>query len=228
MSTRVIREMPHSIRKSIKRIYIKGDPLVRIFLKNTIIAYEGGEFWSPTIREIFAEVHHITVGIGSYGCFKPIVFPQGTVIGNYCSIAEGVHFIGTNHPAHFASTHPMFYNNELGFVESSMISKNNIRVGHDVWIGYNSLVLSRCHNIGIGAVIAAGGVVTKDVEPYMVVAGVPARPVKKRFSDDMIEKLIASEWYLLAPDQVGKLVKEAQDPKKFVEAVNHLKSSIQS
>ncbi len=188
-----------------------------------VTRYEEGEYWSTTLREIFSEIHGIQIGIGSYGCFRPDAFPRGTVIGNYCSIAANVRFIGSNHPIDFASTHPMFYYPSLGFVDREKITRNNTVVGHDVWIGYNSLILANCRQIGTGAVIAAGSVVTRDVEPYTIIAGVPAKPIKKRFSNEIAEELTESEWYLLNPDDLAKIASEVKDPSKFLLALKTLR-----
>jgi acetyltransferase-like isoleucine patch superfamily enzyme len=71
-----------------------------------------------------------------------------------------------------------------------------------VWIGQHAVILPSCHNIGNGAVIGAGSIVTKDVEPYAIVVGNPARTLRKRFSDDIIEKLEATQWWNMELDEL--------------------------
>jgi acetyltransferase-like isoleucine patch superfamily enzyme len=218
-------QYPRIIREILKLIYKKSGFPFRGLIYYLVTKFEGGEYWSTTLREIFSEVHEIHVGIGSYGCFRPIEIPKGTIIGNYCSIAENVRFIGSNHPISYASTHPMFYISSLGSVDRERVIRTTTLVGHDVWIGYNSLVLSSCFSIGTGAIIAAGSIVTDDVEPYLVVAGVPAKPIKKRFSSEIMQKLLESQWFLLNPLELSQIANTIDDPEKFVLQVEKLRES---
>ena len=80
-------------------------------------------------------------------------------------------------------------------------------VGNDVWIGYNSVIMPGVH-IGDGAIIGTRSVVTKDVPPYTVVAGDPARPIRKRFDDDTIEKLMALKWWDLPDEEIREFLPE--------------------
>jgi acetyltransferase-like isoleucine patch superfamily enzyme len=108
-------------------------------------------------------------------------------VGNYCSIAEGVHFLaGVDHRTDLISTYP--------FTEEHHTTKGPIRIGNDVWIGMNALILSGV-TIGDGAVVGAGAVVTKDVPPYAIVVGSPAKLVKHRFSPQVIERLLEISWW---------------------------------
>ena len=120
-------------------------------------------------------------------------------IGKFCSIAKGVKIGLGKHPVNFISTSPLFYspNNPLKTVlsEKLMFEENKfIMVGNDVWIGANVVVLDGV-TIGNGAIIGANSVVNKDVLPYSIVGGVPAKEIKKRFSDNIIEKIQNSEWW---------------------------------
>lgn len=113
-------------------------------------------------------------------------------IGNYVSIANGVKFIlGGNHNYKCISTYQfkrLFLNGER---EAS--SKGPIVINNDVWIGMDSIILSNV-KVGIGAIIAAGSVVTKDVEPYSIVAGNPAVKIKYRFNEKIRNKLLDIKW----------------------------------
>ncbi|WP_300286554.1 CatB-related O-acetyltransferase [uncultured Alistipes sp.] len=83
----------------------------------------------------------------------------------------------------------------MGFVDRDMLVRPPLEIGHDVWIGANAIVLPGVSRIGDGAVIGAGSVVTKDVEPYEIVVGNPARPIRKRFGDAQIAALEKSRWW---------------------------------
>ncbi|MDD6071629.1 MAG: CatB-related O-acetyltransferase [Clostridiales bacterium] len=110
-------------------------------------------------------------------------------IGNYCSIAENVCFVlNSDHPLHSISTFPI-KTIVLGLSNDEAISKGDIIVDDDVWIGYGATIMSGVH-FGQGAVVAAGAVVTKDVPPYAIVGGVPAKVIKYRFEPEMIEELL--------------------------------------
>ena len=131
----------------------------------------------------------ISVGKATYGGLNVHDFCTGETltIGNYCSIAEDVHFyLGGDHEYRYISTYPFRKNILLGGVES--ISKGNIVVKDDVWIGSHSIVLSGV-TIGQGCIIAAGSVVSKSLEPYSIVGGVPAKVLKKRLSNQIIKEL---------------------------------------
>lgn len=122
-------------------------------------------------------------------------------IGRFCSIACGAKFLfnSANHSLSSLSsyTFPIFYDEWLldpASVTDAWDNKGDIVVGNDVWIGFEAVILSGV-TIGDGAVIGARAVVTKDVPPYTIVAGVPARPLRLRFSQDTIEMLSALRWW---------------------------------
>lgn len=122
-------------------------------------------------------------------------------IGKFCSIACGAKFIFTsaNHTLKSLSTYPfpIFFDDwelDKKNVASAWDNRGDIVIGNDVWIGYEAVILSGVH-IGDGAVIAARAVVTKDVPPYAIVGGIPAREIKKRFDDETIEKLRNIQWW---------------------------------
>lgn len=123
------------------------------------------------------------------------------IIGKFCSIACGAKFIFTsaNHTMKSLSTYPFpLFWEEYGLnkkdVTQAWDNKGDIIVGNDVWIGYEAVIMSGVH-IGNGAIIGTRAVVTKDVEPYTIVGGVPAKPIKKRFNDEIIEKLQSICWW---------------------------------
>ena len=123
------------------------------------------------------------------------------IIGKFCSIACGVKFLFNcaNHTLKSLSTYtfPLLYEDwdlEKSYVVTAWDNKGDIVIGNDVWIGYEALIMAGVH-IGNGAIIGSRAVVTKDVPPYTIVGGVPARPIRKRFTDDTIQKLEALKWW---------------------------------
>jgi acetyltransferase-like isoleucine patch superfamily enzyme len=141
------------------------------------------------------------VGDHTYG--KPEILEWGEgkklFIGKYCSIASRVNiFLGGNHRTDWLTTYPFNVIND-DFPAALAItghpsSKGDVIIGNDVWIGFGATIMSGV-SIGDGAVIGAYTVVTKDVEPYTIVAGNPMRIIKKRFDDTTIQKLLALKWW---------------------------------
>ncbi len=123
-----------------------------------------------------------------------------TDVGRFCSIASHVRINPGNHPMWRVTQHHMTYRRrQYGFGEDDEAffdwrRDHRCVIGHDVWIGHGATVMAGVR-IGTGAVVGSGAVVTKDVEPYTIVVGVPARPVRKRFPDEAIAKLLKSEWW---------------------------------
>ncbi len=133
----------------------------------------------------------IHVGYGTTFGFNNFISGNVT-IGKYCQFGSDVAIHSTNHPTSYLST---YINRNLFDGELSKLKEiNTVTIGHDVWIGHNALIIGNV-NIGNGAIIAAGAVVTKDVPPYSIVAGVPAKVIKKRFSDKIIKQVEALQWW---------------------------------
>ncbi|MDH2054168.1 CatB-related O-acetyltransferase [Achromobacter marplatensis] len=133
--------------------------------------------------------------------------PVSVSVGRYCSLAANMGVLGTRHPHEWMSTSSFTYDpNFVIFarhaaerrkkypVSKRPSSDHRITIGHDVWIGAN-VTLKPGIRIGSGAVIAAGSIVVKDVPPYMIVGGNPAKPIKPRFDDKLVERLLQSEWW---------------------------------
>jgi virginiamycin A acetyltransferase len=132
------------------------------------------------------------------------------IIGKYCSIACGVKFMFTsgNHNMASFSTYPfpIFYE-EWGLngadITEAWDNNGDIVIGNDVWIGYEAVIMQGVR-IGDGAIIGTRAVVTRDVPPYTIVGGVPAKEIRKRFSGDIIEKLIKLKWWDWDDEKVQK------------------------
>lgn len=144
---------------------------------------------------------------------------SNTEIGSFCSIANGVVIGGGMHPIKWVSTSPVFYEGRDSVKAKFSIHKRKLvettYIGHDVWIGQNVLIKQGV-NIGTGAVIGMGSVVTKDILPYSIVAGVPAKEIKKRFDKNVIEDLMESKWWEMEDNVLSKFAEHFKDPKKFI------------
>ena len=130
-------------------------------------------------------------------------------IGKFCSIACGAKFLFTsaNHTQASLSTYPFpIFFEEWGLdvqnITSAWDNKGDIIIGNDVWIGYEAVILSGV-TIGDGAIIGARAVVTKDVPPYTIVGGVPAKPIRKRFSDETISALLTTRWWDWSEEKIA-------------------------
>ena len=137
-------------------------------------------------------------------------------IGKFCSIACGAKFLFTsgNHSMQSLSTYtfPIFYE-EWGLdakdIRSAWDNKGDIVIGNDVWIGYEAVILSGV-TVGDGAIVGARAVVTKDVPPYTIVAGVPAHPIRKRFDEEVIAKLQALRWWDWDEEKIKRCIPAIQ------------------
>ena len=140
----------------------------------------------------------VQIGRHTYGySAKTFYLPTGresVTIGSFCSIAAGVQFIFGDHPLDKVSTYPLRYSLRKDSTNNDAVCRGLITVGNDVWLGRNALIMANVR-IGDGAVVAAGSVVTRDVPPYAVVGGVPARIIKTRFTGDQIEQLRSIAWW---------------------------------
>lgn len=142
-----------------------------------------------------------------------------TDIGSFCSIASHVKIGGVGHPVHFVSTSPVFLSHKdsikAKFAQHDYLPMLKTTIGNDVWIGEGAFVKAGIR-IGTGAVVGMGAVVTNDVPPYTIVAGNPARMIRKRFSDEMIESLLATAWWNKEDSELALLGPCIDDPEKFV------------
>jgi acetyltransferase-like isoleucine patch superfamily enzyme len=155
------------------------------------------------------------IGINSY------VDKSTASIGRFCSIAMGAKISLNNHPMEWVSTHPFLYNKKYGFVPSSVfvegVSDKKTTIGNDVWIGANVTILAGV-KIGDGAVIGANALVTKDVEPYSVVNGIPAKHIKFRFEEEVVKKLLEIEWWNWSDEKLKSKLAEFRNPGAFVKS----------
>lgn len=166
------------------------------------------------------------IGEWTYGWPKILTWDRNTrlVIGKYCSIAAGVTFIlGGEHRSDWVSTYPFSeFFDEGRAIKGHPASKGDIVIGNDVWVGQNATILSGV-NIGSGAIIGACAVVSKDVPPYTIMAGNPARQVRARFDERLIAALLSTRWWDLPHDQVLELI-----PLLLSSDIEHLIDAVES
>lgn len=174
-------------------------------------------------------------------------YPIATSIGRYCSINSTAH-IWNNHPMDYLTTHPILdypsfyrwesfetrheyinrygkYFNNAAYENSPLRDNQEVVIGSDVWIGANVVILPGV-KIGNGAVIAAGAVVAKDVEPYAVVGGVPARVIKYRFAKDDILLLEQIKWWQWSIDEIEKNIELFYQPEQFFQKIKRCQYEI--
>jgi acetyltransferase-like isoleucine patch superfamily enzyme len=152
------------------------------------------------------EIATCTIGLGSYVSDNSVI--KNVLIGRFCSIGSNVQtYLGLHPSKIFVSTHPAFFSsqkpagfsfaNENVFEEHIFIypdKKYVVEIGNDVWVGNNVTILDGL-KIGDGAIIAAGSIVTKDILPYSIVGGIPAKLMRFRFTEDQIKKMLVIKWW---------------------------------
>ena len=140
-------------------------------------------------------------------------------IGSFCSIANKVIIGGGRHPIEWVSTSPVFYEGKdsvrAKFSEHKREKPLRTIIGNDVWIGNNVLVKQGV-KIGTGAVIGMGSVVTKDIPDYTIAAGVPAKIIRKRFNDEIIQTLLNSKWWDLSDPKLKEAAQYFKEPNEFI------------
>lgn len=177
------------------------------------------------------------IGRYTYG-YKTLLekFPLATSIGRYCSINESAR-IWNNHPLGYVTTSPILdypgffewdeylernaliekygkYHNNHPYENSKLRNNEAVIIGNDVWIGANVCILPGV-TVGDGAVLAAGAVVTKNVEPYAIVGGVPAKCIKYRFSNEIIDFFLKIKWWDWSHEEIEKNIELFYQPDKF-------------
>ena len=182
------------------------DTSLNIFLEDNI---------DDNLINAVKSIPDIFIGRGTYNLLGGMLGPR-TIIGRYCSISKDVFISGSNHPITSLST---------GSAPRPPRTHYKIApytvIGCDVWIGANSIILQG-RKIGHGAIIGAGSVVTKDVPPYTIVAGNPAKAISHRFNEDIIAGLLETKWWTLPESIIAQLPHD--DISACINAIKHLRS----
>ncbi|MEM1232539.1 MAG: CatB-related O-acetyltransferase [Pseudomonadota bacterium] len=195
------RGLSGSLARVLRAAYGLGSPrgYMRAAILRRLRRLDGGQVFSHNTRRLLADHHGVEIGKYSYGdILRPGVLPRGSRVGAYCSVGADLRVSRRDHPVDRPFLHPAFYNAALGLLMQDAIPANTdnpLRIGHDVWIGDRVTILGGCGEIGNGAVIGAGAVVTRDVPAYALVAGVPARTLRQRFPEAEARALEASAWW---------------------------------
>ena len=144
-------------------------------------------------------------------------------IGKFCSIASHVRINPVNHPMWRVTQHHMTYRKAQYRLSTTDDDEffdwrrdHKVMIGHDVWIGHGVIIMPGV-SIGTGAVIGAGAVVTKDVDPYTIAVGVPAKPIKQRFSSETVKRLLEIEWWNWDRQTLEVRIEELNDVATFLE-----------
>lgn len=150
---------------------------------------------------------------------------QNADIGKFCSIGPNVRIAPGKHPTNYISTHPATFNNQPNFLknfvtENTYKSYEPVTIGNDVWIGANCLIVDGV-TIGHGAIIAANSVVNKNVNPYEIVGGVPAKLIKSRFDQNEIDALLKMQWWDKGDEWIQANISKFWSVNEFISLQNN-------
>ena len=180
------------------------------------------------IKNILGKEGSLEIGEYTYGSINLQAYSNKFYIsiGSYSSISEITILIGGNHHSDI-STFPFKTLFMKYPIESDNFAPKGIKIGHDVWIGYGSIILDGS-NIGTGAIIGAGTVIRGNIPPYSVVIGNPGTIIKYRFNEEEIKMLLSSEWWTLSKENLLKInhLLYSKDVKTFVSKVKQLRDAV--
>lgn len=202
----------------------------RVILNNGVLLDTRNVFLGNNVIGQNTEVASSAIGVGTYIADNSAI--KKTIIGKYCSIGSHVQTgVGVHPSSGFVATHPAFYSTQkqagFTFVKTDTFDdhiyidqerKYVVQVGNDVWIG-NNVTIADGVTIGDGAIIGTGAVVTKDVAPYTIVGGVPAKFIRYRFDEQQIATLLNTKWWDWDVEKLKENVQLFGDIESFLSAI---------
>ncbi len=210
--------------------YIRGI-ILRIKFPTCVIYVGASVDESSTLGEysvLFRDAALINSNLGAYSYIQSGSLVCNTEIGKFCSIASNVSIGLANHPMHMVSTSPVFYDTSQPlpkFLVNSRIYAETLPrtiIGADVWIGQGVMIKAGV-TIGVGAVIGAGSIVTKDIPPYAIAAGNPCNNIRFRFAEEIVTRLISTEWWRKSDSELKLMANLFAEPLKLLEALEKSK-----
>lgn len=176
------------------------------------------------------EVASTKIGLGTYIADKSII--KKAIIGRFCSIGSSVQTgLGVHPSTGFVSSHPAFYSTKkqagFSFVDEDIFKehlfidaeeKYVVQIGNDVWVGNNVIIMDGI-KIGDGAIVASGSIVTKNIAPYTIVGGVPAKFIKPRFDEQQAEELLAIKWWNWSMEKIKANSKLFNNVESFTSSI---------
>lgn len=179
--------------------------------------------------KIYSGCHIVNTNIGDFTYCSYDTKITNAQIGKFCSIAGNVTIGAAEHPISWISTSPVFENvknsgSSTRFANEELPSIKTTNIGNDVWIGAGAMIKQGV-TIGNGSIIAAMAMVTKDVPPYAIVAGVPAKVIKYRFEENIVKALQESEWWNFDDDQLRKMGINIRNPELFIKTLKEEQST---
>lgn len=173
-----------------------------------------------------ASIVDSTIGRYTYTCYNDEII--NCDIGQFCSISDDVIIGGAEHPIDWVSTSPVFQKVKHSGPPKRFATFNydgipRTHIGNDVWIG-KRVIIKAGITIGDGAVLGAGAVITKNVPPYAVVAGVPAKIIKYRFDEKTISRLMQLRWWYLTDEELEMCANSIRDVSDFINKIDSIKN----
>lgn len=174
--------------------------------------------------KVYSGSHIINSTFGRYSYCGYYCKFENTEIGSFCSISDHVYIGGAEHPLNWTSTSPVFQQVKHSgptkrFARFEVPPMKRTVIGSDVWIGH-AATIKQGVNVGVGAVVGSNALVTKDIPPYAVVGGVPAKIIKYRFDENTITALLKSKWWMMSDEDISRYAHLIKDPDAFLDALS--------
>lgn len=203
----MVRFLEYLISKTIKKLHL------RAILNSNI----------HKTSKVCSGSHIVNSTMGKYSDIGYDCTIINTNIGSFCSLGANIRIGGASHTVDWVSTSPVFNRNKDHLPKKFSLHKFDLEstittIGNDVWIGDNVMVKSGV-SIGDGAVIGMGSIVTKDIPPYQIWAGNPARFIKNRFEDEIADKLLSAKWWEWEDDKISKYAEFFNDISELIKRI---------